>query len=278
MGHGRGAARPGPGHGVRARVRALGAPGLAAKPIVDIQVSVRDVDDEAAYAPAIENAGALRMREPALYWVMDHSTVTPPRGLVWAVLSFAIFVAALFAVLPILAVVNWFADLPHLTEMAVWSVVWGGLSLTGVLIAARLAFNTWLPLSPIGIAIAVIGIALSAIVHVVLQQWEIARFGVPEPEYVGWTAGLFAVLIALATAAFGVFLAPKQVIGWPLAAVLLGCAGVAVIVLSSVPGLRDGIADDSWPLAIWVGLSGLYALSVVALVLHRAVGRVRVAR
>lgn len=39
--------------------------GLAAKPIVDIQVSVPDVDAEAAYRPAIERAGLrLRAREP----------------------------------------------------------------------------------------------------------------------------------------------------------------------------------------------------------------------
>lgn len=202
---------------------------------------------------------------------MDHSTVTPARGLAWALMSFGGFIGALFAVLPIFAVLGLFADLPHLMEMAVWSVVWGGLSLTGVLIAARLAFGAWLPLHLLGIAVAVSGTALSATVHVVLQQWEIARFGVPEPEYVGWTAGLFAVLIGLATAAFSVFLAPKQVIGWPLAAVLLGTAGVAVIVLSNVPGLRDGIDDESWPLAIWVGLSGLYALGVAGLVLYRAV-------
>lgn len=40
-------------------------PGLAAKPVVDVQVSVADVEDEAAFRPAIESAGvALRSREP----------------------------------------------------------------------------------------------------------------------------------------------------------------------------------------------------------------------
>jgi GrpB-like predicted nucleotidyltransferase (UPF0157 family) len=46
-------------------VGSTAVPGLAAKPVIDVQVSVRDVDDEAAYAPSIEHAGvALRMREP----------------------------------------------------------------------------------------------------------------------------------------------------------------------------------------------------------------------
>ncbi len=40
-------------------------PGLAAKPIIDIEVSVADVEDEGSYLPALEGAGyALRVREP----------------------------------------------------------------------------------------------------------------------------------------------------------------------------------------------------------------------
>lgn len=40
-------------------------PGLAAKPVIDIQVGVGDLEDEAKYVPAIEGLGvALRLREP----------------------------------------------------------------------------------------------------------------------------------------------------------------------------------------------------------------------
>lgn len=40
-------------------------PGLVAKPVIDIQIGVRDLEDEASYAPAIERLGvALRLREP----------------------------------------------------------------------------------------------------------------------------------------------------------------------------------------------------------------------
>ncbi|MBA4021382.1 MAG: hypothetical protein C0482_03395 [Gordonia sp.] len=39
-------------------------PGLSAKPIIDINLTVRDPDDEAAYLPALESAGyLLRVRE-----------------------------------------------------------------------------------------------------------------------------------------------------------------------------------------------------------------------
>lgn len=53
---------------VAARIDHVGStsvPGLAAKPIVDIQVSVADPEDEPGYVPAIETCGLqLRAREP----------------------------------------------------------------------------------------------------------------------------------------------------------------------------------------------------------------------
>lgn len=46
-------------------VGSTAVPGLEAKPVIDIQVSVDDVDDEARYVPAIEGLGvSLRLREP----------------------------------------------------------------------------------------------------------------------------------------------------------------------------------------------------------------------
>ena len=46
-------------------VGSTAVPGLAAKPIVDVQLVVADVEDEAAYLPALEAAGyVLRVREP----------------------------------------------------------------------------------------------------------------------------------------------------------------------------------------------------------------------
>lgn len=46
-------------------VGSTAVPGLVAKPIVDIQISVADTEDEAMYVPAVEGAGAqLRARDP----------------------------------------------------------------------------------------------------------------------------------------------------------------------------------------------------------------------
>lgn len=57
-------------------VGSTAVPGLAAKPVVDIQVSVPDVDDESAYRPPIEQQGlALRYREAG------HRYFRPPPGI-----------------------------------------------------------------------------------------------------------------------------------------------------------------------------------------------------
>jgi uncharacterized membrane protein (DUF485 family) len=200
-------------------------------------------------------------------------TLSPSRSLTWAALSFTGFDASLFAVLPFLAGMELVWNAPHLAQMGAWSLVWGVLSGLGVLIAARLSFGSWLRPRPLGIGILTVGIGLSAILNVVLQQWEISRFGITEPELVGLTAGLFAMVIGLAVAAFGAFLVPRQLIGWPLTAVALGFVAVAIVVASNLPGLSDGIAAESWPLAICVGLSGLYAMVTTGLVVRRALDR-----
>ncbi len=55
-------------HDAAPRIDHIGStavPGLAAKAVIDIQVGVRDIEDEPSYVPAIEALGvALRLREP----------------------------------------------------------------------------------------------------------------------------------------------------------------------------------------------------------------------
>jgi GrpB-like predicted nucleotidyltransferase (UPF0157 family) len=63
-------------------------PALAAKPIVDVLLTVADVDDEAAYVPALESAGfLLRVREPVHRMVRtparDVNVYEPDRPEVW---------------------------------------------------------------------------------------------------------------------------------------------------------------------------------------------------
>jgi GrpB-like predicted nucleotidyltransferase (UPF0157 family) len=57
------------------QVGSTAVPGLPAKPVIDIQVSVADISDEDSYRPAIESLGLpLRGRES------DHRFFRPPAG------------------------------------------------------------------------------------------------------------------------------------------------------------------------------------------------------
>ncbi|UXN32058.1 GrpB family protein [Glutamicibacter sp. M10] len=61
-----------------ARIEHVGStsiPGLIAKPVLDLQVSVPDINDESEYRPGLESLGlVLRQREP------DHRFFRPPAG------------------------------------------------------------------------------------------------------------------------------------------------------------------------------------------------------
>jgi Na+-transporting NADH:ubiquinone oxidoreductase subunit NqrB len=181
------------------------------------------------------------------------------------VLSFLGFTAALFATLPIVSEPAHVFGTDHLVQMAAWPVVWGTLSTCAVLLAARLVFGKWLRVTVASLLVAGLGIGLAAAVNYVLQRWELQRFGLTEPEFVGITAGLFAVLVGVAVAAFGVLVAQRPAAIWPYVAVVAGGSIALLIVFSNVPGLRDGIEIESWWLAVCVGGSALYLVATLVI-------------
>ena len=190
-------------------------------------------------------------------------------GLYWAGLSLGAFVAAAFVSLP---VATGFGGVLRVPDTAAVTVTWGCLAIGSVLGAGRIAFGRWLPVNVAALFVAALGIGLAVGVDTTLREWATARLGYYDPDQVWWSAGLFAVLIGLATATFGVLVAPSGYARWPAAFALAGAAGVLFIVLSNVPGLGDGIDPQSWPLAIWIGLGGAYALAAGALAVVKATG------
>jgi hypothetical protein len=179
-------------------------------------------------------------------------------------------VAALVAIFPIIAALQLLgAEIPHVVQMAIWSIAWGLLALIAVLLAGRLAFGRWLRVGPVSVVAAATGVALSAIVHATLEQWQIGRFGIIDPDMVGWTAGLFAVLIGQATAIFGSLVAPVGARALPVAAMLIGAVIGVGVVVSNATGLGDGMRPESWPLAISIGASAMYFVGSATLGLTR---------
>ena len=67
------------GPGVRvAHVGSTSVPGLAAKPVLDVLVSVPDLDDESAFVPGLESLGVvLRGREPGHRYLRTPPGVRP---------------------------------------------------------------------------------------------------------------------------------------------------------------------------------------------------------
>lgn len=64
-----------PTHALVEHVGSTAVPGLAAKPVLDLQVAVPDIDSETAYRPGLESLGLiLRQREPG------HRFFRPPAG------------------------------------------------------------------------------------------------------------------------------------------------------------------------------------------------------
>jgi hypothetical protein len=191
-------------------------------------------------------------------------------SMTWTLLSIAGFCVGLLVSLPVNAALNLVVDMPHLAEMALWPVTWGSVSMAGILAAGRLAFRRPLAVSRAGLLFGATGILLAAGLQVALQQWAVARFAYADPEFIGPSAALFAVLVGLGAATFGVFVAPRGMAAWPLGFVLFGTGCVAFVLLSNLPGLGDGLAPESRPLAAWLGASGLYAVLAAIASLIRA--------
>jgi hypothetical protein len=64
--------------------------------------------------------------------------------------------------------------------------------------------------------------------------------------------------------------APAGATRWPAGAVAIGSTIAILIGLSNVPGIADGsVRADSWPLAIVIGLSAVYAFGCLVIGIRR---------
>ena len=155
-------------------------------------------------------------------------------------------------------------------DLAFLLALHGLLAAGGVLGAGRLVFERWLFTDTRALVLPGGGLALAIAVELGLHEWAEARFGYYDADMVWWTAGLSFALVALAVATFAAQVAPRSSALAPLLAQMAAATIVALIVLSNVGGIRDGIDSDSRGLAMLVGLSGGYAVAAVVLGVRRA--------
>jgi hypothetical protein len=189
------------------------------------------------------------------------------RSLAWAGVSVAASCAAFAALLP---VTGWLL-VAHSMELTMLIGAWGSLSLVAVLVAGRLVFGRWLRVSPAALVVGCAGVGIAAVLEFLLVEWTSARFGYPDPDFVGWTAWLFALVVAVAMAAVAAIVAPPDRRLLPRLATIASAVLTLLVVALNARGLSDGIDADSWPLAVLVGLAGLYSVVAAAVALIQPV-------
>lgn len=172
-----------------------------------------------------------------------------------------VFVGGLFATVPVIGFLEGTLGLDHGIGLAMWPVAWGAITLPGVLLAANLVFTIGPSVRRSALPLPLVGIGLAALIQLLLHDWSVARFGLIDAEVIGLSAGLFAVLVGLATATFAVLIAPPRAAAWPAGVALICAGGVLLVVLANVPGVVDGIAAASLPLALAIGAVAAYALA-----------------
>jgi len=183
------------------------------------------------------------------------------RALAWGFLSFIGFIATLSSLAwPIGRLQE--AGVDHAATLGLWALAWVPASGLVALLAARIAFGVWLHVRTLAWLVLLAGALMSGAHLWVLADWAIARYGASDPDYVGSTFLLFAVVAGVAVAAFGVQVAPRWAAWSPLLAVA-GGVGIGVgILLTNVPGMGDGLAVDSRPLALVTVAAALYVGAV----------------
>ena len=192
----------------------------------------------------------------------------------WAALSVVAWIASFFTAFLLMAAARTLGLLVGdpfglRVDLGFLLALHGLLAAGGVLGAGRLVFER-LPLPDARhLVLPAAGLALAIAVELGLHEWAEARFGYYDAEMVCWTAGLSLALVALAVATFATQVAPRSSALPPLLAQVAAATIVALIALSNVGGITNGIEPESWPLAILVGLAAAYATGAVVIGVKR---------
>jgi len=179
-------------------------------------------------------------------------------ALTWGVLSFGGFVGAVSALVWLVGQLQQVVGLPYPMNLGIWSFAWvlsGGLL---ALVAARLAFGQWLEVRFTAWLVLLTGALVSAAMVTTLADWAMAKFGMNDSELTGPMSLLFGVIAGVAVAAFGVQVAPRWAAWTPLLAVAGGSVIGISIILSNIPGVADGLARHSGPLAVVTVTAAVY--------------------
>lgn len=205
-----------------------------------------------------------------------HGAMGGGTGTLWSLLALgAVLVAAVAAFLVRRALdvlqfipADWDSFALHVLNLCLFLAAWaalGGLALVAlraVLLGRRSVGAT--PLD--GVLALVAGGLIAIALRFTLLAWGYGRFASQggDPELLGATVFLPELVVLVALASLAQRLGPS---GAPVPRLLIIAAAAMVVLVaaSNLPGLGDGLAPDSGPLAIAVTLSTAYAAAAVAL-------------
>lgn len=180
----------------------------------------------------------------------------------WALLSFAGWLAATGATLPVASAIS--PASPVRVDLAVWMVLTMVVSLAVVVVSARVVFGTWPRVGSLAVLVALVGVALAIAEELLLHDWAEARFGHYDAQLVWWTASLSGLMIATSIAAFGTLVAPRGARLAPMVCQAVGTLAIVLVLATNIDGLADGIRPESIPLAIAMSLCGVFAVAATA--------------
>jgi hypothetical protein len=139
------------------------------------------------------------------------------------------------------------------------------LGLVAVLASVRLAFGSWPRFNGRQLVLPIVGTVIAIAQELALHEWARIRIGGYEFDVFMPTAVLAWASLAVAVGTFAAHIAPRRAVFVPLLGTSAMAGSVLIITLMNVPGLVDGIHAESWPLAILIGVSAIYAVGCVAI-------------
>lgn len=147
--------------------------------------------------------------------------------------------------------------------LAISVLGWGLVTaVVGAVAAPRFGVNLR-PLAPAALTTLLAGLALAALTMYALHEQVRTRMGWYDPDYAGWTSFAVPALVGLALAAWASVASPRR--DRTPVAVLAGAAALMFILsaATNLPGLADGVRDESVPLAAVLLIGGIWVTGVV---------------
>jgi MFS family permease len=200
-------------------------------------------------------------------------TASPRTGALWSGIALLALLLGLVLSTALVGFVESTFHVDHGFGLAGWPIVWGAAAIGGVHVGAHLVFTVGPTVRPRAFVVPGAGLLVAAAVQLALYGYAVARFGLIDPDQIGPVAALFGLLVALATAAFGVEIAPRRALVPPVVAAAVAAAVTLVVIGTHVPSMSDGIDAVAFPLAVALAAAALYVLAVVVRVARVLGGR-----